>query len=101
MTEKNLIRQKEKSSKHNSKKRGGLSVCIISGKMKSATTFFVVAFDMQKTKEKPRAMAGQGSFAQLFNCFSASLDRFCKIFLQGFVFGDGIIFKEFFRKCNS
>ena len=34
--------------------------CKISGKMKLATTFFVVAFDMQKTKEKPRARRGDG-----------------------------------------
>jgi len=27
--------------------------------MKLATTFFVVAFDMQKTKEKPRARRGE------------------------------------------
>jgi hypothetical protein len=35
------------------------SVCKISGKMKLATTIFVVAFDMQKTKEKPRARRGE------------------------------------------
>ena len=28
-------------------------VCKISGKMKSATTFFVVAFDIQKAKKSP------------------------------------------------
>ena len=29
------------------------SVCKISGKMKLATTIFVVAFDMQETKKSP------------------------------------------------
>ena len=35
-----------------------MSVCKISGKMKLATTVFVVAFDMQKAKKSP---AGGGA----------------------------------------
>ena len=39
------------------------SVCKISGKMKLATTVFVVAFWYAESKEKPRARRGEGYIA--------------------------------------
>jgi len=48
--------------KEGHKKNERLSVFKVSGKMKLATTFFVVAFDMRKTKKMPRTRRGKKSF---------------------------------------
>jgi len=43
----------EERIKKSTKRKSHTSVCKISGKIKLATTVFVVAFDMQKAKKSP------------------------------------------------
>ena len=56
--------------------------CKISGKMKSATTVFVVAFDMRKQRKAPRE-AGQWlckAFSIISICFYSFFEFFGKNF---------------------